>query len=62
MYKVYYRDYKERQADKIGTLVERRNNPLSQNGLKWARRLFGKMVRDAHSIFILPKEVEVRVE
>lgn len=50
------------QADKIGALVERRNNPFRQNGLKWAKKFFGGMVRDAHGIFILPKKIEVSIE
>jgi len=37
MYEVYYRDYKKRESDKIATLVERRRDPIRQNGLKWAR-------------------------
>ena len=62
IYDVYFKDYAKRQTEKIGILAERRSNPLRQDGLKWARKLFGKMVRDVHSIFILPREMEVRVD
>ena len=62
MYDVYFKDYRKRQTEKIAVLTERRGDPLRQDGLKWARKLFGKMVRDVHSIFILPREMEVRVD
>ena len=62
MYDVYFKDYRKRQTEKIAVLTERRGDPLRQDGLKWARRLFGKMVRDGHGIFILPREVEVRID
>jgi hypothetical protein len=55
-------DYRKRQTEKIAVLTERRGDPLRQDGLKWPRRLFGKMVRDGHGIFILPREVEVRID
>lgn len=62
MYEVYYRDYKKRESDKIATLVERRRDPIRQNGLKWARIFFGGLVQDSHSIFIKPKKMEVTIE
>jgi hypothetical protein len=37
IYEVYYRDYRNRQTEKIAILVERRRDPNRQNGLKWAR-------------------------
>ncbi len=55
MYEVFYRDYRKRQTEKIAILVERRRGPDRQNGLKWARKMFGKMVSDGHGIFILPR-------
>jgi len=62
MHDVYFKDYRKRQTEKIAVLTERRGDPLRQDGLKWARRLFGKMVRDGHGIFILHREVEVRID
>ena len=61
MYEVYYRDYKKGETDKIATMVERRSDPIRQNGLKWARIFFGKLVQDTHSIFIKPKKMEATI-
>ena len=62
MYEVYYRDYKKSETEKIAILVERRRDPIRQNGLKWARIFLGELVQDSHSIFIKPKKMEVAVE
>ncbi len=62
MYEVYYRDYKKGETDKIATMVERRSDPIRQNGLKWARIFFGELVQDSHSIFIKPKKMEATIE
>jgi hypothetical protein len=61
IYEVYYRDYRNRQTEKIAILAERRRDPNRQNGLKWARRMFGKMFRDTHCIFIRPREEKINV-
>ena len=62
MYEVYYWDYKKRETDKIAILVERRRDPIRQNGLKWGRIFFEELVQDSHSIFIKPKKMEVTIE
>jgi len=62
MYEVYYRNYKKRESDKIATLVERRTDPIRQNGLKWAKIFSGELVQDSHSIFIKSKRMEVSIE
>jgi hypothetical protein len=62
MYEVYYRNYKKRESDKIAILVERRTDPMRQNGLKWARVFWGELVQDSHSIFIKSKRMEVSIE
>ena len=61
MYDVYRRDYKNRQTDKIAILVERRTDPNRQNGLKWARRMFGEVIGDAHCIFFIPREENINI-
>lgn len=58
LYEVYYKNYKGGKIEKIATLVERRRDRSRQNGLKWARTLWGKMVRDAHGIFIERRELK----
>jgi hypothetical protein len=62
MCEVYYRDYKKGETDKIATMVERRSDPIRQNGLKWARIFFGELVQDSHSLFIKPKKMEATIE
>ena len=62
MYEVYYRNYKKRESNKIATMLERKTDPIRQNGLKWARVFFGELVQDSHSIFIKPKKMEVTIE
>ncbi len=61
MYDVYHRNYKNGQTNKIAILVERRSNPDRQDGLKWARKMFGQIVGDANSIFILPRREDINV-
>jgi len=61
MYDVYHRNYKNRQTDKIAILVERRRDPNRQNGLKWARRMFGKVIADAHAIFVILREENINI-
>ena len=62
MYEVYYRDYKKGETDKIATMVERRSDPIRQNGLKWARIFLGELVQDSHSIFVKPKKMGATIE
>lgn len=58
IYEVYYKNYQRRKTERVAILPERRIDPLRQNGLKWARRLFGSGVQDPHSIFIIRREAE----
>jgi len=61
MYDIYHRDYKNRQTDKIAILVERRRDPNRQNGLKWARRIFGNVMGDAHATFVIHRGENINV-
>ena len=56
MYDVFHRDYRNGQTDKIAILIERRRNPNRRNGLKWARKMFGNVIADAHAIFVISRE------
>jgi hypothetical protein len=45
---------------KLAISVERRMDPNRQNGLKWARGMFGKTIAaDVHCIFVMPREEEI---
>jgi len=61
MYDVYQRDYKNGHLDKIAVLVERRRNPNRQDGLKWARTMFGKLIRDVHAISVIPRKENINI-
>ena len=61
MHEVYSRDYRKRQTEKMAILVERRAPPSRQNGLKWARAMFGKRIADVHCVFVMPREEEINV-
>jgi hypothetical protein len=60
IYEVYYKDYKNSQANKIAILVERRRDPNRQNGLKWVRRMFGDMFRDT-TVFSSAQEEKINI-
>ena len=59
-YEVFYKGYKTQNTYKIGELIERRNESRVKRdrrcGLKYARMVYGSIVKDPHAIFI-----EVRV-
>jgi hypothetical protein len=61
IYDVYRRDYKNGHSDKIAVLVERRRNPNRQDGLRWARAMFGEVIRDAHAIFVIRREENINI-
>lgn len=58
LYKVYLKNYLKGTASFIGTLPERRKqkrgSPFLVSGLKWARLMFGGLVKDAWALFIVP--------
>ena len=61
IYKVLYKNYKLRNGELMGILIERRKNlrgrSLFESGLKWARSMFGQLVGDQQAIFVIPIEV-----
>ena len=60
-YKVFYKDCYRKKMVLLGTLIERRKSPRGMNklesGLKWAKLVFGKQVKDIKRIIVVPKEV-----
>ena len=65
-YKVLYKNFKLKKGELMGVLVERRKNlrgqSLLESGLKWAKSMFGQEVRDAHAIFVVPHELNLKKE
>ena len=64
VYKVLYKNYELKQGQLVGALAERRKDlrgkSRSESGLKWARLVFGKMVRDKQAIFVIPYELNLK--
>ena len=62
VYKVFYKNYKLKRGELIGTLVERRKDSRGmmqiESGLKWARLTYGGLVKNKEAIFIVPKELK----
>jgi|GEM_PF-220816 len=62
VYKVFYKNYKLKRGELIGTLAERRKDSRGmmqiESGLKWARLTYGDLVKTKEAIFIVPKELK----
>jgi len=60
VYKVFSKNYDLKTDELVGVLTERRNSLRGRTRLesasRWARLMFGHMVRDKHSIFVVPDE------
>jgi hypothetical protein len=64
VYKVLYKNYELKQDQLLGALSERRKDLRGkssvESGLKWARLVFGQMVRDKQTIFVIPHELNLK--
>jgi hypothetical protein len=64
IYKVLCKNYKLKQGELMGALVERRKDSRGksrvESGLKWAKLVFGQMVRDKQAIFVIPHELNLK--
>ena len=64
VYKVLSKNYELKQGQLIGALAERRKDLRGksrvESGLKWARLVFGQMVRDKQTIFVIPYELNFK--
>jgi hypothetical protein len=64
VYKVLCKDYELKQDQLMGALAERRKDLRGksrlESGLKWARLVFGQMVRDKQAIFVVPHELSLK--
>jgi hypothetical protein len=63
IYKVFYKNYEFKKGELLGVLTERRKDMRGrskvESGLKWAKLVFGQMVRDKHTIFVVPHELNL---
>ena len=64
VYKVLCKNYELKQDQLMGALAERRKDLRGksrvESGLKWARLVFGQMVRDKQAIFVIPYELNLK--
>jgi len=64
VYKVLYKNYELKQDQLMGALAERRKDLRGKNrvesGTKWAKLVFGQMVRDKQAIFVIPYELDLK--
>jgi hypothetical protein len=63
-YKVLYKNYKLKKGELMGVLVERRKDlrgkSLLESGLRWAKSMFGRTVKNKHWIFVVPHELNLK--
>ena len=61
IYRVFYKNYELKKSELIAALVERRAGPRGrsqfESGTRWAKLMFGKMVRDKNAIFVVPDKL-----
>jgi hypothetical protein len=64
VYKVFYKNYELKRGELMGTLKERRKDlrgkSVLEAGLKWAKWVFGHMVKDKHAIFVVPDKSNLK--
>jgi hypothetical protein len=64
VYKVLCKNYELKQGQWLGALAERRKDLRGktriESGLKWARLVFGQIVRDKQTIFVIPYELNLK--
>ncbi len=62
VYKVFYKNYELKKGEFVGMLVERRKSLRGktqlESGLRWARLIFGRRVKDERAIFVVPDELK----
>ena len=66
VYKVFYKNFKLKKGEFMGMLIERRKDLRGktqiESGLSWAKRAFGRMVKDEKTIFVVPNELKLGIQ
>ena len=64
IYKVFCMDYDLKKGELLGVLTERRNDLRGKTRLesatRWAKMMFSQLVRDKHTIFVVPDELKFK--
>ncbi len=66
IYKVYYKDFQLKRGELVGMLVERRKDlrgmtPI-ETGQRWAKLTFHHLVKEGKSIFVVPDEMNFKID
>jgi hypothetical protein len=63
VYRVYYKNSELKKGDLIGMLIERRKSlkemTRAESGLRWAKLIFGRKVKDEKGVFVVPSELSL---
>ncbi|HUL20829.1 MAG TPA: hypothetical protein VLZ10_05195 [Thermodesulfobacteriota bacterium] len=61
IYKVFYKNYELKKDELVAALTERRKSLRGrsqlESGVRWAKLMFGRMVKDKNAIFVVPDKV-----
>ncbi len=64
IYKVFCKNYDLGKGELVGVLTERRTDLRGKTRLesasRWAKLMFGQMVRDKHAIFVVPDKLNFK--
>jgi hypothetical protein len=64
IYRVFCKNYDLRKVELVGVLTERRNDLRGktrfESASRWAKLMFGQLVRDKHAIFVVPDELNLK--
>jgi len=61
IYKVFYKNYELKKGELMAALTERRKGSRGrsqlESGIRWAKSMFGQMVKDKNAIFVVPDKL-----
>ena len=61
IYKVFYKNYELKTDELMAALTERRKSSRGrsqlESGVRWAKLMFGQMVKDKNAIFVVPNKL-----
>jgi len=63
VYKVFCKNFELKKGEFMGMLIERRKDMRGKNqfesAMRWAKLVFGHMVQDGKTIFVVPNELKL---
>ncbi|MGZ3559439.1 MAG: hypothetical protein ACXU97_10040, partial [Thermodesulfobacteriota bacterium] len=59
------KDFERKRGEFVGMLIERRKDLRGktqlESGMRWAKRAFGRMVKDEKTVFVVPNELKLEI-